>query len=107
MEISHNVAMFFDETIASAKELSQALDESLARVLAMDPDTSDADDFAHIQGLFRHFAGQANSILAMYVAILEGYERNGRELIALRESFARNTAEIERIADSSGHPPTG
>ena len=101
--IRYDGGMFFDSSIASAKELSQALDDALAVVLAMDSDEPSADDFAHIQGLFRGFTENAKAIVIEYIATLENYERVARQFVELEQTAAANTAETQRITASLRH----
>ncbi len=92
--------MFFDETIALAKDEKTSLDNLLAVVMDMDPDTSDADDFAHLQGLVRHIIESAQRWVDERIATLEMAERNAQQLVKLEHTAEQSTAEIERIMAS-------
>ena len=92
--------MFFDETIAAARDEKASLDNLLAAVMELDPDTSDADDFAHLQGLVRHVVESAQRWVDERIATLEKSEQYAQQLVKLEHTAEQSTAEIERIVAS-------
>lgn len=93
MDLSH-----IDDSIVGCRETRRSLDNAVDKVMGLDPDTSDADDFAHIQGLFSGFAEGTRELIDTSIQNLERLRVIEQQLADLSRQNRHITETLQRYA---------